>query len=204
TTCPCRGTGSTGRPTRSTGHLMTAPDLPCVAALSAYLGDAVLLPGSTGYDEAMAGLVFAEAALKRPPCIVQPRDAESTAAALRLIGENGGKATVRGGSHSALCAMDDAVMIDLSARMALAAVEGEDVRLGGGGTMGALVRSLAPHGRVVPVGVASSPGMGLALQGGVGYLSRRFGLTLDHLKEVEIVVPSGRVLRLSDRSAGEE
>lgn len=183
---------------------MTAAATACATALSSQLGDAVLLPGSAAYEAAMARLIFAEAALKRPPCIIQPEDTAGAAIALRLIRENGGRATVRGGSHSALCASDEAVMIDLSAHMDTAQVAGEHVRLGGGGTMGTLLRSLAPRSRIVPVGVSLTPGMGLALRGGVGYLSRSLGLTLDRLREVEIVVPSGEVLHLSGDSAGEE
>jgi FAD/FMN-containing dehydrogenase len=74
----------------------------------------------------------------------------------------------------------------------------------GGATMGTMLDALAPTGRVVPVGIIGHAGFGLATRGGVGYLTRSLGLTLDHLVEVELVLPSGDVVRLSDASSGDE
>jgi hypothetical protein len=176
----------------------------CALELARQLGEAVLLPDSPPYAEAMAGLFFADAGRKRPACIVQPGEAEQVAAAITIVREHGAQATVRGGGASALCAEDDVVMLDMAARMNTARLAGEEARLGGGATMGHMLRTLAPHDRLVPVGVAPVPGLGLALRGGVGYLSRSRGLTVDHIREVEIVVPSGEVLRLSDASRGAE
>jgi FAD/FMN-containing dehydrogenase len=95
-------------------------------------------------------------------------------------------------------------MIDLSAHLGGGTLIGSDARMGGGATMGTLLELLAPQSRLVPVGVALIPGMGLALRGGVGYLTRSAGLTLDHVREVEIVVPSGEVLTLSEQSRDDE
>jgi FAD/FMN-containing dehydrogenase len=58
--------------------------------------------------------------------------------------------------------------------------------------------------RVVPVGVVSLAGMGLATRGGFGYLTRSLGPTIDSLEEIEIVVPEGDTLRLSGASTGDE
>jgi FAD/FMN-containing dehydrogenase len=172
--------------------------------LAGSLGEAVLLPGSPPYEAVMAGLFFADAGRAQPACILQPRSAEQVAAALAIVRRSGGQATVRGGGASALCAADGAVMIDLAAHMGAARPAGESLEVGGGATMGTLLRTLAPDGRLVPVGVALVPGLGLVLRGGVGYLSRSMGLTVDHLEAVELVVPSGEVLRLSSASAGDQ
>jgi FAD/FMN-containing dehydrogenase len=173
-------------------------------ALTTANAGAVLLPGSAAYAGAMGRLFSPEAALTQPLCIVQPRDAADVARALKVAREYALPVTARGGSHSSLCAGDRALMIDLSARCAETTWTGEDVKVGGGATMGAVLAALAPQARVLPVGVARTPGMGLALQGGVGHLTRSLGLTLDSLQSVEIVVPSGSVLQLSEKSSGEE
>src|SRR5262249_59283865 len=81
---------------------------------------------------------------------------------------------------------------------------GTDARVGGGATMGTVLDTLAPQSRWIPVGVVEFAGMGLALQGGVGYWTRSLGLTLDHIQAIELVVPSGEVLTLSEECTGSE
>jgi hypothetical protein len=152
----------------------------------------------------MGGLFSSEASLTRPLCIVQPTGPAQVATALNIARDFGGPVTTRGGGLSPSCAGDRAVMIDLSAHLGGGALIGNDARMGGGATMGALLNLLAPRSRLVPVGVALLPGMGLALRGGVGHLTRSAALTLDHVREVEIVVPSGEVLTLSERGRGDE
>jgi hypothetical protein len=176
----------------------------CAHALHAALAGAVLLPEDVGYVGAMNGLFSSAASLTRPLCIVQPRDSAQVATTLKTARDFGCPVTVRGGGCSVLCARDRAVMIDLAAHLCGGTLVGNDARMGGGATMGAVLDILAPQSRLIPMGVARIPGMGLALRGGVGYLTRSAGLTLDHLREVEIVVPSGEVLTLSEQSRGQE
>jgi hypothetical protein len=176
----------------------------CASSLATALGAAVLLPGTPEYARALARLFSAEASVTRPACIVQARSAAEVAATVKIARESGCPLTVRGGGHGALCAADQAVMIDLAAHLGAVALQGDVAVAGGGATMGGVLEALAPHGRLLPVGVARTPGMGLALQGGVGYLTRSLGLTLDHLRAVEIVVASGEVLHLSEQSSGDE
>jgi hypothetical protein len=163
-----------------------------------------MLPGEPGYANAMGRLISAEASLAHPVCIVQPKEVAQVATAVKMARDFGCPVTVRGGSHSSLCAGDQAVMIDLSAHSGQVTSIGNDARIGGGATMGTVLDSLAPQSRLIPVGVARTPGMGLALQGGVGYLTRSLGLTLDSIRAVEIVMPSGEVLELSEKSTGDE
>lgn len=165
---------------------------------------AVLPPGAADYVKAMGRLFSTEASRTHPLCVVQPRNATQVATILKIAREGGCAVTTRGGGHNSYCAADKAVMIDLSAHCATVVCTGNEVKVGGGATMGAILDALAPHGRLLPVGVPPLPGMGLALQGGVGYLSRSLGLTLDHLRAVEIVVPSGQVFELSEKSTGDE
>jgi FAD/FMN-containing dehydrogenase len=173
-------------------------------ALVAAQGDAVALPGEDPYQEALATIFFSDAAMRRPSCVVQPRTTEDVAAAMRISSEHGSQVTVRGGGLSSLCTADDAVLIDLSAHLDTAAVAGDRVRAGGGAKVGTILEALAPMSRVIPVGVVSLAGMGLATRGGLGYLTRSRGPTIDSLDEVELVLPGGDTLRLSNASTGDE
>ena len=163
----------------------------------------VLRPEDTRYATAMGRLFSSEASLTHPVCIVQPKDSAQVAAAINVARDFGFPVTVRGGSHSSLCAGNQALMIDLSAHFDQIVSNGNEAQLGGGVTMGSVLAALGSHARLIPVGVARTPGMGLALQGGVGYLTRSLGLTLDAICAVEIVTPLGEVLNLSEQSTGD-
>ncbi len=123
---------------------------------------------------------------------------------MRIAAEEGAQVTVRGGGLSSLCAADGAVMLDLSAWLNTAVALGDTVRVGGGATMNTLLDALATESRVVPVGISGLAGLGLATRGGVGYLTRSLGLTVDFIEEVELVVPGGATYTLSDASTGDE
>jgi FAD/FMN-containing dehydrogenase len=153
----------------------------------------------------MQSIVMTEAAARSPSAIVQPRSTDEVAAAVAAVHDAGAELTVRGGSHSPRCAVDGAVMLDLSEHLAAAEPvdDGERVMVGGGVTMGAVVAALAPLDRVVPIGASPTPGVGLALQGGFGGLARPHGLTLDHLEAVELVLADGEIVEIDGTSTGE-
>ena len=175
-----------------------------VGRLLADLGDQVQLPGSAGYAAALDRVFFPDAARRRPPCVIQPRTTADVAKVMTVARQAGGRVTVRGGGLSSTCVADDAVLVDLSVHHGGAAVDGDLVVLDGGATVGAALAALAPTGRVIPVGIVGLAGFGLVTRGGVGYLTRSVGLALDHIIEVEMVLPSGDIVHLSEHSAGEE
>ncbi|MVU75826.1 FAD-binding protein [Nocardia sp. ET3-3] len=172
--------------------------------LRSALGSKVNFPGTVGYQGALATVFLTEAARRRPVCVVAPRTVEDVATVLRIAAAARVRVTVRGGGLSSGCVADNAVLLDLSRHLNTVRVDGERVIAGGGATMGGLARALAPVNRTVPVGVTGLAGMGMATRGGIGYLTRSLGLTLDHLVEVELVVATGDVVRLSDGSRGED
>jgi FAD/FMN-containing dehydrogenase len=183
---------------------MGAPFSECVDRLRSELGTQVHVPGTDGYRTALGRVFFPDAARRQPVGVVQPREVGDLSAVLHVAGLAGCPVTVRGGGLSSNCVADGALMIDLSAHFHAARPDGDRVVVGGGATMGTMLDALAPAGRVVPVGIVGHAGFGLATRGGVGYLTRSLGLTLDHLVEVELVLPSGEVVRLSDASSGDE
>ena len=123
---------------------------------------------------------------------------------MRILHHLGGTATVRGGGLSSTCVADDAVMLDLSVHLNAVRPHETTVTVDGGATVGPVLEALAPARRVIPVGIVGLAGLGLVTRGGVGYLTRSVGLALDHLVEVELVLPDGEIVRLSDDSQGEE
>ncbi|RAG81321.1 FAD-binding protein [Streptacidiphilus pinicola] len=175
-----------------------------VGPLRSRLGSEVHAPGTAGYENTLARVFFPEAARRRPACVVAPRTADEVATVLRATTEAGVRVTVRGGGLSSNCVADGAVMLDLSAHLGAARPQGDRVVVDGGATMAAMLAALAPAARTVPVGVVGHTGLGMATRGGIGFLTRSQGLTLDHLVGVELVLPSGDVVQLSERSSGED
>jgi FAD/FMN-containing dehydrogenase len=173
-----------------------------VRRLREELGERVCLPGSDGYLAALGQVFFPDAARRRPACVVQPAGTAEVSSVLKIAEAAGCSVTVRGGGLSSNCVADDAIMVDLSAHLDHAAADGDLVVVGGGVTMGTMLDAIAGRARTVPIGIVRLAGLGLATRGGVGYLTRSLGLTVDQLISVELVLPSGEVLQLSDDSTG--
>jgi len=175
-----------------------------LSQLASRLGDGLHLPGSAGYRASLGRVFFPDASRRTPPAVVHPRTTRDVSTVLQVACAVGGRVTVRGGGLSSNCVDDSAVMIDLSVHLGSAEPDGDHVRVGGGATVGTALAAIAPHGRVIPVGIVGMAGMGLVTRGGVGYLTRDVGLTLDHLVEVELVLPSGEIVTLSEGSTGHQ
>ncbi|MFF1560873.1 FAD-binding oxidoreductase [Streptomyces sp. NPDC058279] len=183
---------------------LVRPSDDILGPLRSALGTGVRAPGTTGYEKALATVFFPEAARRRPAYVVAPRTVDDVAAVMRAATEAGVRVTVRGGGLSSNCVADGAIMLDLSEHWNAACPDGERVVVDGGATVATMLEVLAPARRVVPVGVVGHAGLGMATRGGVGYLTRSLGLTVDHLVAVQLVLPSGDIVRLSERSSGAE
>ncbi|MCE7002211.1 FAD-binding oxidoreductase [Kibdelosporangium philippinense] len=170
--------------------------------LAAALRGDLITPGDLGYDEARA--VYNGMIDKRPAVVARCRDAVDVIACIRFGREHDLEIAVRGGGHNAagLGVADDALVIDLSMlRSTTVDPEKHTVRADAGCTWGDVDHATVGFGIATPSGFLSSTGVaGLTLGGGVGYLSRRFGLTVDNLLAADVVLADGTFVTASDSS----
>jgi FAD/FMN-containing dehydrogenase len=170
--------------------------------LAAVLRGELITPDDAGYDEARA--VYNAMIDKRPAAIARCRDTADVIACVKYGRAKGLDIAVRGGGHNAggLGVADGALVIDLS-RLRSTTVDPVEhvVRADAGCTWGDVDHATVAFGMATPSGIVGSTGVaGLTLGGGIGYLARRFGLTVDNLLAADVVLADGSFVRASQTS----
>lgn len=172
-------------------------DQAAVETLASRMRGEVILPGDSGYDEARKlynGMID-----KRPAIIARCVDVADVIEAVNFGRDHSLLIAVRGGGHNGagLGSCDDGLVIDLSRMRGIQVDPGRrEVRVEGGCTWGDVDHATHPFGLAVPTGFVSTTGVGgLTLGGGVGYLTRRYGLTIDNLLGVDMVLADGSFVR---------
>ena len=156
-------------------------------------------PGDAGYDEART--VWNGMIDRRPGLILRCTTPADVSRAVRFARANNLLVAVRGGGHniagSAVC--EGGLMIDLSPmRAVLVDPAARTARVEAGATLADVDRATQAHGLATPLGINSTTGIaGLTLGGGFGWLSRRFGLTIDNLLSAEVVTANGEAVHAS-------
>jgi FAD/FMN-containing dehydrogenase len=153
-----------------------------------------------GYEEARKlynGMID-----KRPLLIVRCVDVADVVTAVNFGREEGLLTAIRGGGHNGpgLGSCDDGLVIDLSMMKSVRVdPEARRVRVGPGCTSGDVDHATHAFGLAVPFGIVSTTGVaGLTLGGGTGYLTRKYGLTIDNLLEADVVLADGSFVTASE------
>jgi FAD/FMN-containing dehydrogenase len=166
---------------------------------SQVVGD-VVAPGDETYNDARK--VYNSMIDRRPAVVVRCLNASDVVVAVNFARENGLDLAVRGGSHSVpgFGTCDDGVVVDLSGmRSVTVDAKSRTARAEGGATWGDFNDATHAHGLATTGGIISTTGIGgLTLGGGIGYLSRAFGLSCDNLVSAELVTADGRSVVAND------
>jgi FAD/FMN-containing dehydrogenase len=170
-----------------------------VAAFKASLRGEVITPEDDAYEQARR--VYNAMIDRHPRLIARCADVADVSTAVSFARDHNLLLAVRGGGHSGagFGTCDEGLVLDL-ARMKGVRVDADDrtVRVEGGCTQGDVNHAAAVFGLAVPVGVVSTTGIGgLTLGGGQGYLTRKYGLTIDNLLEADVVLADGRFVTAS-------
>jgi FAD/FMN-containing dehydrogenase len=167
-----------------------------IQQLRSHVRGTVILPTENGYDQARK--IWNGVIDKKPALIVQCSGTADVIAAVNFARDNTLPLAVRGGGHNvagnAMC--DDGVVIDLSPmrRVRIDPVN-KTARVDGGAKLGDVDHEAQAFGLAVPVGVVSATGIaGLSLHGGMGFLTRKYGLTCDHLLSADVVTADGKIV----------
>jgi FAD/FMN-containing dehydrogenase len=169
------------------------------AAERASFSGSVIRPDQSQYDRFRA--VWNGHFDGRPALILRALNPTDVRTTVCLAAEQDLPLAVRGGGHSlaGFSTCDQGMVLDLSLMNHIRINPIEKIaEVGGGALLGDLDRAGNPYGLVTPAGVISHTGVaGLTLGGGMGWLSRRFGLTIDSLIAAEICLADGRLLTVS-------
>jgi FAD/FMN-containing dehydrogenase len=170
-----------------------------IGTLEAILDGAVLLPGDAAYDEAR--LIRNRLHNRLPAIIVQVASAEDVAQAVRFARDFDLRIAVRSGGHSfsGHSVIDDGLVIDLRNLNAVSVdAERKTAKAQAGATSAILAAAAQPYGLALSTGDVPSVALGgLTLGGGIGWMVREQGLTIDNLISVELVTADAEIIRAS-------
>ncbi|HEX5547924.1 MAG TPA: FAD-binding oxidoreductase [Ktedonobacterales bacterium] len=160
----------------------------------------VVLPTSSSFDELRN--VFNQAG--SPAAIVRAQTNEDVSAAIRFARERHVALSVRSGGHglSGLATNNGGLVIDLARFNTVEIIDPARhlVRVGAGAHWGAVAEALAPHRLAISSGDTNQVGVGgLTLGGGIGWMVRKYGLTIDGLEAADLITADGRALHVSAR-----
>ena len=177
-------------------------DAALLGELAAALRGDLITPEHPEYDATRA--VYNAMIDKHPAAIARCRDTADVISAVRFARQHDMEIAVRGGGHNAagFGVWDGALVIDLSPmRSTTVDPEHHTVRVDAGATWGDVDHATVAFGMATPSGFLASTGVGgLTLGGGIGYLSRRFGLTVDNLLSADVVLADGSFVTADERS----
>ncbi len=162
----------------------------------------IFLPEDSEYDEARN--IYNAMIDKRPALFVKCKDRHDVSKAIRFAKKNKLEVSVKAGGHNGagLALVDNGLVIDLSEMKAIIIdPKKRTAIIEPGNTLGAVDKATHKHGLAIPVGVNGNTGIsGLTLGGGLGFLTRKAGLTIDRLIAAEVVLASGEIVTANEKS----
>jgi len=160
----------------------------------------LIRPGAAGYDEHRK--VWNGSIDRHPGLIARCTGVTDVRAAVRIARERNLLVAVRGGGHSfpGLSVCDDGMLIDLGPMKGIRVDPGAGtVRAQAGVLLGELDRETQDFGLAVPSGIVTHTGLaGLTLGGGIGWVMRKYGLTIDQLQSVDVITADGEFVKASE------
>ncbi len=160
----------------------------------------LIAPADAGYEEACR--LYNAMIDKRPRIIARCVDVADVITCVNFARDEGLLLAIRGGGHNGpgLGSCDGGLVIDLSLMKGVRVDTGRrTVRVDPGCTQGDVDHATHAFGLAVPAGIVSTTGIaGLTLGGGTGYLTRKFGLTIDNLIEADVVLADGSFVTASE------
>jgi FAD/FMN-containing dehydrogenase len=170
-----------------------------VDSLQGRFSGVIIEPGQDGYEQAR--LVWNAMVDKRPGLILTCTSTADVVAAVDVAREFGLAPSVRCGGHNVAgkALSEGGLTIDLGGLRQVTVDAGRHLaHVGGGCRLGDVDAATGPLGMIVPAGIMAETGVaGLALGGGIGWFSRKHGLTCDNFAELEVVLASGEVVTAS-------
>ena len=183
-------------------NIRTASASISIPKLRTEFKDRVIAPGDPDYDKART--VFYGGVDKHPAVIVKVADANEVSRVVNLARESGLDLAIRSGGHStaghSVC--EGGIVLDLSNMKGLEIdTEAQTAWAEAGLTAGELTTALGAHGLAVGFGDTGSVGIGgITLGGGVGYLVRKYGLTIDNMLAAEVVTADGQIRHVDEQT----
>lgn len=169
-------------------------------ALASSIRGSVITPENPVYEEERK--VYNAMIDKHPAVIVKCADVADVMACVKFAKERGLLTSIRAGGHNAggLGVCDNGLVIDLSLMKGIRPdLRNNTVTVQGGCLLGDLDHATAAFGRAVPSGIFSTTGVaGLTLGGGLGHLSRKYGLSIDNLLEADVVLADGSLVTANE------
>jgi FAD/FMN-containing dehydrogenase len=179
----------------------TTPEIP-IPDLRANLNGKVITPDHPGYDDARR--VFFTGFDRRPAAIVRALDASDVSRVVNLARETGAELAVRSDGHSraGYGTSEGGIVLDLS-EMNMVEVDAQSrtAWAQAGAKAGDYTKATGEHGLATGLGDTPSVGVGgITLSGGIGYLVRKYGLTIDDVLGAEVVTADGEVLEVDEET----
>ena len=183
-------------------NVQAAPTTISIPTLRKDFKDRVIAPGDTDYDKARA--VFYGGMDRHPAVIIKVADTNDVSRVINLARESGLELAVRSGGHSVPghSVTEGGILLDLSTMKDLQIdPESRTAWAETGLTAAEFTKAAAAHGLAVGFGDTGSVGIGgITLGGGVGYLVRKYGLTIDSLLAAEVVTADGQIRHVDEQT----